>query len=1144
MASQEQLQDVFKRLKPICVPLLGSSLLSPTSVSNVSNLLDDLRNVLLDVKASGLVLTPNLISYTFFPLSNLLRRNTASDIPDQILEKVFLVLAILCEDWWWDFDLAVWEQIFMLCGAVIAGIEAKGKGRDRDDETKEAAGRCLLALLRPRTPEEDPSTSPTSSNRAQARLEIILAHARTAKFLPILGQTLDSLLVVVDTPHLPLQRVCLEILSLIIGTYAPDDIIPSVLPGVASRTTRIALGTSTTKGWANGETVAGALNIMQFAIVRAIGDDICAKEGAINIVVDLEDLAQSPPNARETSLHETRAYATPRTPSWLRGTSSQLLIALNTLSPLVSHPTPSALLALSKFSATVIGATSMTLPDAQPLLLHFLLSLSNSDFPSVAAESRGSLLSLLTTASNVQHRLQQTLLRTTSDNLLALPRLLLTHADAKVEHVVGIIEAVCRLLALTGEAKLGLASISTGIGKLLGPTGGIEKWGWSLLSVLELTEPPITLSHASSARLMLESNPDEPQWVPFPDVQFRNVFSTSARNALERMFRSLGRAGEDRCLFSVEWFASVGRSGTGSNAITATWCACRLLEGVAGISLSQGGEGEGISTRPSKRLTKLARGLARSIAELWEESHEADQHQPEPTPVDEHHSSANVLVQHVKGVDAIHETLRITRPSAAKEVPVTKRPGLHRALSLQLLAVSAGILQTQFTSLLIHTLYPVLRSLVSSDVYLASTALATLNYITVVMSYASPANLLLSNFDYALDGVSRRLSHRWLDVEATKVLALLVRLVGGDIVERAGDVVETCFDRLDEFHGYGVIVEGLVEVLEDVVKAIREDVEATPSEPTEPSQEPAPEPGLPTSINDFFHWYSHRHDKPAEDVETTDYGPAPRRAWGEEKSCDVDTKEEDLSAQEPDLTAEPPPTPIQALTKQIVSRSLYFLTHGSPVIRARILSLLAASVSVLPESALLPSIHHAWPFVLNRLTDPEPFVVSAAAYLVESLATHVGSFMFRRVWDDVWPKFRVLLQKLDVADATSALSRRGPGAVGTESAYTHSHRLYRSVIRTMTAAVKGVQLQETSTWQLLLAFRRFLHQGAHEELQHCARELYIGVGEKNPDAVWLVLTSTMEGNYAATQFLKAPHWDIRANATAILQALNHDSATQ
>lgn len=180
-------------------------------------------------------------------------------------------------------------------------------------------------------------------------------------------------------------------------------------------------------------------------------------------------------------------------------------------------------------------------------------------------------------------------------------------------------------------------------------------------------------------------------------------------------------------------------------------------------------------------------------------------------------------------------------------------------------------------------------------------------------------------------------------------------------------------------------------------------------------------------------------------------------------------------------------------------------------------------------------MHHAWPYVLNRLSDPEPFVISAAASLVEALVTHVGSFMFRRIWDDVWPRFRVMLNKLDAADASNALARRGPGSVGTESAYTHSHRLYRSLMKTMTAAVMGVDPQDSSIWQVLLAFRRFLHQHAHPELQESAIQLYKAISTNNEDAVWLALYSTLGKTGPTMTFLEETKWDIKRNVEVILQ---------
>ncbi|KAF8913131.1 armadillo-type protein [Gymnopilus junonius] len=1033
----------FKKLKAICVPLLGTSRLTPAA-----------QQILSEIPSENL--TSNLISYVFLPLSTILQRNPSSEIPNQILEKIFIALS---------FFARVWEQIFMLSGAVIGGIDEKS-GRKRDDETKDAAARCLISLLRPPLQKD----------------------AQNPKFVPVVGQTLDSVLNATFSFHLSLQRAVLEVTYILIDLYLPDRLVPSVLPGVVSTMTKIC--------WANGEIVARGLQVMQVVVTRAIGNEVCIRDGAIRRIDTLEDLVGSQSQAEPSTADKQLPYGTVRTESWLRGTATQLHIAINSISSLQSHPTPFALQSLADFSATLLRSTSLTLPQTQSLLLSFLLSLSLSEYRS----------HLLLHPSDAQLSLQYTVMKNLGDNLSALPRLLSTHADSRVTHAASLITAVCRLAS--GVDAEGSLVVAKGIRKLLGSTGGIEKWGWGLLSVLEIVEPPVIT----------------PEWIEFPDLIFNNISSQETRDALKNMFHALGLAGGDSCLFAVEWFLRVGRSGISSTSVAALWCACRLLEGIAQISLYSGRAASLSSSKASKRLEKEARALAKSIAEIWDRPDDILDDEI-PLPVDDERS---FFVQHQKGIIPLDETLRIVQPSKPKESSTKHQPIVHRALCLQLIAISAGVSQARFAPLFIHILYPVLHSLVSPLSFLSSTALATLNFITIATSYASPANLLLSNFDYVLDSVSRRLTRRWLDIDATKVLAIMIRLVGPDIVDRAGDVVEECFDRLDEYHGYGIIVDGLIEVLMEVLKVI--ELEARQNKRESKAQPPS---AVKVSLDNFLSFLPKRSE--TKEADNTDYGPAPRGPWGEDKSGeDKIDEEEGFSKARPDQADEPPPTTVQALTKQIISRSLYFLTHESPVIRTRILNLLALSIPVLPESALLPSIHSAWPFILNRLADSETFVVSAAAALVEELAKHVGEFMFRRVWDDVWPKFRSMLRALEGGEATSALTRRGKTGIGTESAYTHSHRLYRSILRTMTFALQGVHEHETSFWEIIVTFRRFLAAAAHEELQQCAVALYVQAGKVNPDSVWLVLSSTVKEMDPVMAFLKKD-WDIGKNVGLVLK---------
>jgi len=1023
----------------------------------------------------------------------------------------------------------------MLCGSIVIGLGDKGKGRDRDDETREAAVQCLLRLLR--GPPTDEGSKP--DHRRETNAARLALHARSQQFFPIFGQTLTSVMETSLTTTHSLQRACLQALRVMIEDYAPVYFVPSILPGVVSTMVKVALGTSARKGWSNGEIVAEALGVVEVVVVKAIGDDVCLEEGAIQRVDDLEDLLELSTSAQAPiakGVSEDIPYATKRTESWLRASSSQLHIAMNSLSSLPSHPTPSAHLALCKFSYSVLSATTLTLPQTQPLLLSYLLSLSNAPFTSVSEKASSHLVELVRPETKTYHPLMQALSNMTSDYLSSLPRLISIQSEAKVERTAGLIEAICRLCSRGANGEERNPAISIRLQKLTGPMGGIEKWGWVLLSVLEFGEPEFSTADFSVAQI-LDVEYAGPVDVPFPELTLKNITSRSTSNSLVRMLRALGRATGEGCIFAIEWFIGVGRSSKKRDAIAALWCAARLLEGAGEISLDS--SSGGIVKERNKRIEKLARSVAKTISELWDEPREDEVNQPTQATqsqalvdvVDE-----NTLIEHKVGLLTIRAP-GASDSSEAKQSRPTHQPYLHAVLSIQLLSISSGILQARFSPLFLRVLYPVLHSIVSTNTHLSSSALAGLKYITNSTSYASPANLLLANFDYALDAISRRLSRRWLDLDATKVLVLLVRLIGKDVVEKAGDVVEECFDRLDEYHGYQVLVEGLVEVLAEVVRIVGED-ESSRVDRT--NEKPPPEPRPPTDdqrFEEFFHWLEHRNDAPVSEGEvTTDYGPAPQKAWRKE------TSETDRAGEIPNPTGEEPvSTPTQSLTKQIVSRSIYFLTHSSPLIRARILTLLTNSVPVLPASAVLPSIHQAWPFVLNRFSDKEGWVVSAAAGLVESLSVNVGSFMQRRVWDDVWPKFRTLLDKLEAGDKSSALARRGyEGGVGTESAYTHSHRLYRSILRTVITGTQKVQTEDATLFEIILSFRRFLGKGVHEELQKYARELYIGVAKQNADAVWLVLEGTagnIQGDDPRTKWMEEK-WDIRENVAFVLSSID------
>ena len=1114
------------------MPLLSHSRIDNKNIPKVLSLLNELSETLQQLDGDHVWLKPDLLSYVFFPLTSIISRNGLPNIPDQILENIMLVLRLLFSWWWWTCDIALWEQMLMLAGSVVGGLDVKGKNRERDDETKTAAVKVILCLL------EEHSVDDGGKNEkrtvVKSRLEELRSHAQTPKLVPILGQILNTLLVTATSAHTSLQLCSLQAINVIVSHYISDGIVPSILPGIVSTGSRIALGRTNNplkgKGWVNGSVVYAALQVLEVGILRAIGDEPCIKAGLVKELNGLEDLTEL--MSKDAAVLSSAQSETPgnpfetiRTSSWLGATSSQLHIALNSLSPLLSHPTPISLIGLSSLSKSILHEAHLTLPDSAPLLSSYLLSLSASKFPSVSEHSRKSLQLLLSPSTRGSAALRQTLYHHNAECLSALPIAISSRSDAKIIHLASQVKASCSL-----------PNSNAGIGRLLGPTGHIEKWGFRLLSVLNFTEPTIVYNNGN-ANLLLENGLTEQ--IDFPQAILRDIGTREPQDTLEVMLRDMGVAGGETCLFAVEWFVRTGLSDRGSsNSVASLWCACRILEGAIDIHLNDVGD---INIKPQyrsmgKRFEKFARWVTNTISELWDKGDGDNEEEPIARPSEDEEKP---LIEFSKGLNPLETRFDLVSSASKQSLRRDYQPELHKCFSLQLLAVCAEILRSRFTPLLIYALYPVLHSLVQPLVYVNGSAFASLQHITRSLGFASPGNLLLANFDYALDGAARRLTKRRLDVDAARVLTLLVRIVGRDIVHRAGDVVEECFDRLDDFHGYTIVVEGLVEVLHEVVTVVA-DMEEFPVENLSNIRDEKDDTSDKGHFKGLIHWLKTRHDAPTSNEEESDeIGPSPRKAFGEEVKIEDDkgdSKRNDSSS----ALDEPPPTPTQILISQIVTRSISLLIHGSVLVRVRILTLLANAVPTLPASALLPSVHRAWPFILNRLADTQTAVVAAAASLIAALAATHGSFMTQRIWDDVWPRFKQMLSSLDAADGKNALARRSVGTgIGTESAYTHSHRLYRAMLQTIAAAVSGgVQIQDRRSWDVLLAFRRFLSKSAHDELQAAARRLYILFGEKNEDSVWLVLTSSAEmTGVPLLNYLIQKKWDIKDNVEIILQSL-------
>lgn len=189
---QSSSQTPFQRLKPVCVELLSLAGRRTTVTTTQSHqIVECLRRLKITLKAflsetnthlgdsrsptastsklipAGAedVLTPPLINYVFFPLSELI--NSApkgiTSLPDSVAEATLDVIQLLCSQWWksWASELSgakhwqVWCDLVILSSSVLGSPASKDGNQAsttvrHNDEVKLSAIAVLDELLCPR----------------------------------------------------------------------------------------------------------------------------------------------------------------------------------------------------------------------------------------------------------------------------------------------------------------------------------------------------------------------------------------------------------------------------------------------------------------------------------------------------------------------------------------------------------------------------------------------------------------------------------------------------------------------------------------------------------------------------------------------------------------------------------------------------------------------------------------------------------------------------------------------------------------------------------------------------------------------------------------------------------------------------------
>ncbi|EIW69527.1 hypothetical protein M231_05012 [Tremella mesenterica] len=1250
--SQER-STAFRLVKPTCVQLMSLASIPPTLTSPHSRLLDQLNSLLPSLPPTAF--TQSMINYLIFPITQILRSSNPTQLPENVLESIFRLLSFLVRRWRdleGGIEIKAWEQLWRFTNAAVGPLSSNGKNKNKEmnQEIRLQAINLLSSLLEPK------DNHPNDSMKK-------LCGDSKAVLMPTLFQTITFLLdsSTPTPPYLQLQLSALRLSRQIIRTYLKGQhaVLAAILPGTISTMVRLVQQEGKLL---KGDVAELVMGLVGDIIVFTLNDEDLRTLGVLRPKVhDLSQLAEeweisqdhSPPdNEVPSSPTPSQSSTTSQNPfpplssSYLSFTSAQLQAAIPPLLSLLSaHTSHQARISSAKLASELVERCHDSLPDLILSNISCLLRLSQDTFELVSQSARDSFTRLL---ANSQFDVNSHLIDLLSNTINSLPRLITSKQDEKVHDAAKLITAIAEItqqMSVTGNQINAIAD-------LLGPGGNVERWSWGFLTCLELSRPLGWSSNVNSAAksaekgwqkgmltcttLLLEDGHQD-DVTAFSILQFKHVESQATQKALVKMLISLGAAGGETALHSVDFllrFAKANSVIEVSRAVSAIFVSNHLLDGIASVQLS-GAEGKvGRATR------KMAREMVKILMSLDEEDGEDfetyisqdNSSQSDPT------SDALLPVERIQGVNAI--TTLLDRPSLENTHTNAKTRHLHyrsqrtllTCISLQSLSTISHFLSSSFRPLLLTTLYTLLSHLSSSNDQIIQFASISLSHVAYNTGYATPRNLVLDNVDYVINIVSRRLTRTSLSAQAPLVLIAMIRLVGGEIVGLVQDVVDEVFDALDDYHGYETLCSGLLAVLVALIESMSQDVlsqglsekrKEKKKEMNRIDQAPDPE----KDFKNLFKWYEERRGNNQKEIDSI-LKRAPQHAWGKEdvlsdhsnetsrdsstnpdsrnkrtrnkhnETSSLDgkdrmgsennnppnedsqqderrTENEEQEEEEMGEDGEPKLTRSQSVSIEIISKSIPFLSHQSPFLRTKVLSLLTQAAPILAnsnlESKLLPLIDIAWPLILARMDeDKEPYVITAATETIASLCEHVGDFMSKRILDNVWPRFARLLKRQNGREKSNTVHRSGfsmvnsrtlgkSGGLGSsrgsggvkglgglgigginglgekgQTKYSVNHRLYISILLTTTWIIKEVPVDEGVMWEMMLLLRPFLSSKIDQELQDLAKDLYFELGKRDGDAVWICLESSLGKVRGVWEYLKDETLSIERNAEWVL----------
>ncbi|CEP18176.1 hypothetical protein [Parasitella parasitica] len=446
-----------------------------------------------------------------------------------------------------------------------------------------------------------------------------------------------------------------------------------------------------------------------------------------------------------------------------------------------------------------------------------------------------------------------------------------------------------------------------------------------------------------------------------------------------------------------------------------------------------------------------------------------------------------------------------------------------------------GYLQEQFITIL----YPLLAHLGSSNVYIHTYALITLDAIAVVCGLDGAKELVIRNIDYIINSISQHISVLTDNARVPLVLKALIHVGGYTSINYLDDTVQEIYFALERYSLDDWLCTQLCSVLFEIVQTLEKNIlPSTVTDAVRAFNEPnVPEPGAVSSeILSFIQGDNGSVDEEFKSMEEIGKYFLDRQEKGlhEDLTLDQIMEQGNLPMDPPKHNGETgeeegddKPIPLthgQQMAKEVMDKVSHFLTASSPKLRSQILSLLTCGVSILSDhpTEMNQLVHAIWQSIVNRFSDPENYVVLQAATLVEKISQVSTDFLSTKFAADLWPKFKLLLQRGVFAAISDPLSTG-------YSIYSVYHRTQLCLLNTLSRITYHVPMKQELIKDILETVRYYYkNERVDQQLDRACQGLFAGLSTQQSDTVWLYQQQhdapLVPPNAELLDVFKVPEW--------------------